>query len=464
MVNNHIEQWANCGRFIEDNIGSELYNVWFRDVTCYSYVDGSLTLTVPSSFFASQLDTRYSSLIRSAVKKFFGENTCIVYRFPIVNGDSTTTTLQRSTPQSSVILSQVKEQPANPFREVDKNDFDSQLFPSYTFENYCKSESNLIARTFAESLADNPTQYTFNPFFVFGPSGVGKTHLIQAIGIRIKEHNPQARVLYVTARFFQHQYTAAAAKNINSFFNFYQSIDVLIIDDIQDINNMQGTQNTFFHIFNHLQQHNRKIILSSDRSPAEMEGFNERLLTRFRWGTVVELLRPDLELRREVLKLKTEQDGLNLPGDVAEFIVNNVTQSIREIEGVVGSLLAYATAQNCEIDLPFARKVIANNVKIRRNEVNFDMLAETIADHFNISADMFYTRRRMREVSDPRQILMYLSKKLTKMSVSAIGAKLGRTHTTVIYACKAIEDRLATDKAFAATIGSIEEKVRAIRN
>lgn len=463
MSKTHNELWAECCQFIQDNLTPAQYNAWFGDISSESFVDGKLVLCVKSSFFVDQLEERYQGLLRGGIKKVYGDNVKLYYRYRTLNDDPSTTNLQRSTQQSPAILAQVKSQPANPFREVDNNDFDPQLYPRYTFENYCQSESNIIARTIAESIADNPGQNTFNPLFVFGPSGVGKTHLIQAIGIRVKERNPQARVLYVTARYFQNQYTAAAAKNINSFFHFYQSIDMLIIDDIQDLHNMPGTQNTFFHIFNHLHQHNRKIIMSSDCAPAEMEGFEERLLSRFRWGTSVELMRPDLELRREVLKLKSEQDGLDLPADVSEFIVNNVTQSVREIEGVVGSMLAYATTMNCNIDLPFARRIMANTVRLKRNEVNFDMLAEVIAEHFNISPDLFYTRTRQRDVSDPRQILMYLSKKLAKMSMSAIGSKLRRSHATVIYACNTIEDRLSTDKHLASAIGSIEEKVQSIR-
>ena len=297
--------------------------------------------------------------------------------------------------------------------------------------------------------------------FVFGPAGVGKTHLIQAIGIRVKEKNPRARVLYVTARLFQSQYTAAAAKNINSFFHFYQSIDTLIVDDVQDLQNMPGTQNTFFHIFNHLRLHDRQIIMSSDRSPAEMEGFDERLLSRFKWGMQVELERPDIELRRDVLKLKAEQDGIVIPSDVAEFIASNVTSSVREIEGVMVSLMAHATVLDREISLDLARRVIANAVKINRRQVNFEMIADAVAEYYNIDADKIFTKVRKREVSDARQVVMYLAKKLAKMPLTTIGHKLDRTHATVIYACSNIENRLATEKKLASDINAIETAIAA---
>ena len=311
------------------------------------------------------------------------------------------------------------------------------------------------------AIGDNPSLKTFTPLFVFGPSGVGKTHLIQAIGIRIKERNPHARVLYVTARLFQSQYTAAAAKNINSFFHFYQSIDCLIIDDIQDLQNMPGTQNTFFHIFNHLHQHDRQIIMSSDCAPAEMEGFEARLLSRFKWGMQVELERPDITLRRDVLKLKAEQDGLAIPGEVTEYIASNVTQSVRELEGIVVSLMAHATVLNREISLDLARRVMSNAIKIKRRQINFEMITEAVASHYNICPDLLFTKSRKREVSDARQIVMYLAKKIGKMPLTTIGHKIDRTHATVIYACNTIEDRIATEKKLAADIDAIEAAINA---
>ena len=294
---------------------------------------------------------------------------------------------------------------------------------------------------------------------MFGPSGVGKTHLIQAIGIRIKERNPKARVLYVTARLFQSQYTAAAAKNINDFFHFYQSIDTLIIDDIQDLQNMPGTQNTFFHIFNHLHQHDRQIIMSSDCAPSEMEGFEARLLSRFKWGMQVELERPDIALRRNVLKLKADSDGLILPSEVSEFIAANVTQSVRELEGVVVSLVAHATVLNRDISLDLAKRVMSNAVKIKRHQVNFEMVADAVSSHYGISPDLLFAKSRRREVSDARQVVMFLAKKLVKLPLSTIGQKLDRTHATVIHGCQTIENRIEHDKKLSADIDAIEADI-----
>lgn len=458
MTEKHQNIWAQCCQYIKDNITPQLYDTWFRDIVCESYDDAKLELVlkVPSSFFADMIEARFLSVLRSAVKKNFGEGVQIYYCYPTVASDPSTEIIEKSVAPSPSIKPHV---PANPFKSATTDEFDSQLNPRYTFENYCQSESNKIARTVGEAIGNDPTIKTFNPLFVFGPAGVGKTHLIQAIGIRIKERNPQARVLYVTARLFQSQYTAAAAKNINSFFHFYQSIDTLIIDDIQDLQNMPGTQNTFFHIFNHLHQHNKQIIMSSDRSPAEMDGFEERLLSRFKWGMQVELERPDISLRRDVLKLKAEQDGISLPVEVAEYIASNVTNSVRELEGIVLSLVTHAAVLNSEISLDLARRVMTNAVKIKRRQVNFEMIADAVAAYYKIVPDQLFTKSRRREVSDARQVVMYLAKKLAKMPLTTIGHKIDRTHATVIYSINNIESRLSTERKLANEIDAIEASI-----
>lgn len=461
MTPNHTELWEKCCQFLKDNITPLQYDTWFRDISSESFADGNLVLLVQSSYFVDQLQARFQGVLRAGIKKVYGEGVQLYYKFRTVNADPASTVTQKDSAYSQAIIDHAKAAPANPFREPVRQDFDPQLNPRYTFENYCQSDSNRIARSIGMAIGDDPKVKTFNPLFVFGAPGVGKTHLIQAIGIRIKERNPAARVLYVTARLFQSQYTAAAAKNINSFFHFYQSIDTLIIDDIQDLKNMPGTQNTFFHIFNHLHQHNRQIIMSSDCAPSEMEGFEARLLSRFKWGMQVELERPDLELRRDVLKLKSEQDGLALPCDVAEFIASNVTESVRELEGIVVSLVAHATVLNRDISLDLARRVMANAVKINRKQVNFEMITEAVSTYYKISPDLIFTKSRKREINDARQVVMYLAKKLAKMPLTAIGHKLDRSHATVIHACNAIEDRLSTEKRLAGDLESIEAAISA---
>ena len=282
-------------------------------------------------------------------------------------------------------------------------------------------------------------------------------HLIQAIGIRIKERNPRARVLYVTARLFESQFTTAMKNNrINDFINFYQSIDTLILDDIQDLIGKTSTQRTFFHIFNHLQLNQKQIILSSDTKPSLMEGMEQRMLDRFKWGMTAELEKPDYELRRNVLELKAKQEGLNLPDDVLDYIAGNVTESIRELEGIMVSLVAHATVLNMDINIDLARRVLSNAVKINLRQINFEIITQEVSSYYNIEPDQLFTKSRKREISDARQMVMFLAKKHTKMPLKAIGTRLDRTHATVLYACKNIEERLPLEKKLQEDVNAIE--------
>lgn len=457
MQRTHTELWAECCAYIRDVIEPIQYDTWFRDITSVKFENGVLELLVKSGYFADQLEERFLGVLKSGINKVYGPGVKLYYVYDTVKDDHSSAVKLKSAAPSPTIMAQSTAQPANPFTAKPNQTIDSQLNPRYTFENYCLSNSNKIAGSIGESIADNPSIKTFNPLFIFGPTGVGKTHLIQAIGIRLKETNPESRVLYVTARLFESQYPAAVAKgNTNSFFHFYQSIDTLIIDDIQDLQKKPGTQNTFFHIFNHLHQNNKQIIMSSDCAPADMDGFEARLLSRFKWGMSVALDKPDIELRRDVLRLKAAQDGLQISDEVLEFIAANVTDSIRELEGIVVSLLAHATVLNKPITVDLARVVLSNAVKMSRRQVNFEMIAQAVAAHYGIDADLLFTKTRKREISDPRQVLMYLAKKIAKMSTTTIGNRISRSHATVIYACNNIEERLGVEKKLVQDIQAIE--------
>lgn len=457
MEKNHQQLWEECRLFIKGNIPPAQFDAWFRDVDSLGFDGKSLTLMVPSQYIMEQLESRFFAILVAAIHKVYGDGVNLYYHFNQVKDEPDTSVKMLSAEQSPAILNKRSD---NPFAEKPVDDIDPQLNPRYNFENYCRSMSNKVACGIGQSIADDPSIKTFNPLFIFGASGVGKTHLIQAIGIRIKERNPAAKVLYVTARVFQSQYTTAEAKGTtNSFFHFYQSIDTLIIDDIQDLRDKPKTQNTFFHIFNHLHQNGRQIIMSSDCSPAEMEGFPERLLTRFRWGMNVRLDAPDMELRRNVLIHKAEQDGLSLPEDVIDYIAANVTDSIRELEGIVVSLIGRAAVLNIDVDVDLARNVVANAVRINRRQVNFEVVTSAVCSHYNIDPDLIFTKSRKREISDARQVVMYLAKKLIRMPLTAIGARLGRTHATVLYACKNLEERIPLDKQLADDVLAIEADI-----
>mgnify|MGYP001029518237 FL=1 len=461
MEKTHLQLWEECRQFIKDNIPSAQYDAWFRDVASLSFDNMSLTLVVPSAFFVEQLEERYLGLLGAAIRQVYGRGVKLYYQFNQVKDEPKTAVNMRSAEPSPAILNAgAKTSPTNPFAPQPVGDIDPQLNPRYNFENYCCSMSNKVAWGIGQSIANDPKIKTFNPLFIFGSTGVGKTHLIQAIGIRVKERNPQAKVLYVTARLFQSQYTTAEAKGTtNSFFHFYQSIDTLIVDDIQDLRDKPATQNTFFHIFNHVHQNGKQIIMSRDCSPADMEGFEARLLSRFRWGMSVKLENPDIELRRNVLVQKAEQDGLMLPADVIDYIAANVTDSIRELEGIVVSLIGRATVLNVDISLELARGVIANAVRINRRQINFEMLTAAVCAHYGVDADLVFTKSRKREISDARQVVMFLAKKLLKMPFTAIGVRLGRSHATVLYACKNIEERMPLEKQLSDDILAIEAAV-----
>lgn len=460
MDKTHQQLWENCLKIFKDNIPAEQFDAWFKDVASLSYEDGALTLIVPSHFFVEQFEERYYKLIALTLRKVYGEGVRLYYTYNQVKNEPSTSVKMKSSKPSPSIPSQPAAI-ANPFKQEFIEDIDSQLNPRYNFENYCGSTSNKIALSIGEAIASDPTCKTFNPLFIFGPTGVGKTHLIQAIGIRIKETNPQNRVLYVTARLFESQYTAAAHNGkINEFINFYQSIDTLIIDDIQDLIGKQRTQNTFFHIFNHLHQNQKQLILSSDCRPSQMEGMEARLLSRFKWGMTAELERPDFELRKGVLIQKAEQDGLSIPNEVLDYIANNVTDSIRELEGIVVSLIAHATVLNQEISVDLARNVLANAVKVNKKQINFEMITQEVCSYYDVDPDQIFTKTRKREISDARQMIMFLSKKLAKMPLTAIGTRLSRTHATVLHACNNIDERLAFEKQLQEDIKKIEEALK----
>ncbi|MCM1292635.1 MAG: chromosomal replication initiator protein DnaA [Bacteroides sp.] len=457
MTETCTQLWERCLSIIGDNLPPEQFDSWFKPITPIGYSDNKLTLMVPSQFFVEHLEARYINLLGRTLRRVFGPEVKLFYHFNQV-GNEPSTGVTMSSSKSSTAVQPTQGASANPFRQQSLADVDSQLNPNYTFENYCGSISNQVARSIGEAIANDPHCKTFNPLFVFGAPGVGKTHLIQAIGIRIKETNPAQRVLYITARLFESQYTTAVRNGkINDFIYFYQSIDTLIIDDIQDlIGNKPGTQNALFHIFNHLILNQKQLILASDCCPSKMEGMEKRLVSRFTMGMTAELESPDYQLRKDVLTQRAEADGLDLPVDVMEYIASNVTDSIRELEGILVSITAHAAILNVDIDINLARKVLANAVKVNQRQINFETITQEVASHFGIDPDQIFTKSRKREISDARQMIMYLAKKHAKMPLTAIGTRLSRTHATVLYACKNIEERIPLEKQLQADVKKIE--------
>lgn len=446
--------WQKCLEIIKDNLEKEQYDAWFSPITAFDFENGNLTLEVPSYYFVETIDNGgYGDLLNKTLKRVYGSDINVFYKYELGKKADT------AEPAASITMRQPKNAQRNPFvGQEPLTDIDPQLNPYNTFENYCGSMSNKLAVSIGMAIATDPRCKTFNPMFLFGTTGVGKTHLVQAIGLKIKEVNPSSRVLYVTARVFEGQYTTAVRNNkINDFINFYQSIDVLILDDIHEFAGKQGTQNTFYYIFNHLQQNGKQIIMSSDTRPADMDGFVPRLSSRFKWGVTVEISKPDYTLRRDVLHMRAQQDGLTITSDVLDYIASNVTDSVRELEGIVTSLLAYSTMLNQDITVDLARAVIANAVKTAKRQVTFENIAETVCTFYSLNSDLMYGKSRKREISDARQLVMYLAKEMTQLSSTNIGARLSRDHATVLHSCKAVKERLTVDK-------KLQEEVEQIQN
>ncbi len=346
----------------------------------------------------------------------------------------------------------------SPFDRVETAEFDSQINNKYTFANFFEGESNRLARTAAEAVAANPAKTAFNPLFVHGHSGVGKTHLCHAIGSKIKQLYPDKKLLYISAHLFKVQFTDARRFNtINDFINFYQSIDVLIIDDIQELSGLGKTQNTFFHIFNHLHQNNKQLVMTSDCAPMDMQGMEERLLTRFRWGLTTQLDRPDKELRKKILQQKILADGLSIPDNVIEYIAENVTENVRDLEGIVVSLMAHSIINNRDIDMSLARRVLEQSIKFEKKRITVEKIQDTVSDFFNVKKDLIQSKSRKREIVQARQVTMFFIKKHTELSLSQIGVHVGnRNHATVLHACSTVKDLAEVDRGFRSDIEEIE--------
>ncbi|MBD5370001.1 MAG: chromosomal replication initiator protein DnaA [Bacteroides sp.] len=463
MTDNLEKKWRQCLDFIRDNIGETRYEAWFSKTRAVAQDESSVTLEVPSMFFRQQYEAHYLKLIHAALKKAYGRPMQIYYVFQVVSGAS----------DSRVVLSEPHHSPAasakgtQPIESVVRGNsapakpMDPQLNPIYNFENYCTGHSNILAVTIAKTIAEKPRNNDFNPFFLYGDVGIGKTHLIQAIGIRIKEKDPNSRVLYTTARQFQHLYQQAVlSKSVPKFINWFMLCDVLLLDDLQEIAGKPGTSDALFPIFNHLHQSGKQLVFTCDRPPMELDGISDRLIDRFKWGLTERLPRPDESLRRQILSFKARKNGLDFPEEVLDFIATNAVNSIREIEGVVMGILNRSITLNAPITLDLARDVMKNTIHIaEKKPVNFEMLVEATADYFKLNPDTLFSKKRMRDINDARQVLMYLAHKHTGLSSTVIGRKLNRQHGTVLYGISAIKERLDVVPEVTQAVQTIESSL-----
>jgi chromosomal replication initiator protein len=405
------------------------------------------------------LEEKFIDLLQKTLCRVIGPNVKLMYRVVVENTTNTTVdfdSVGKTTtgPERPKAVKNANKSP-QVFSELD-----SQLRPNYNLNNYFEGKSNKLARTAGITVADSPLGATpFNPLLLYGQSGVGKTHLVHAIGSRIKENQPDKRVLYVSAYLFQVQYTDAVRNNtVNDFINFYQSIDALIIDDIQEFAGKTATQNTFFHIFNHLHQCGKQLILSCDKAPIMLQGLEDRLLTRFKWGLTAELEKPDLELRKLILRNKVRQEGVKLPDAIIDYISEHVTDSVRDLEGIIVSLMAHSVINNKEIDMELTERVVSMSIKIEKREITIERIQATVCNYFSLDQSLIYTKSRKREIVQARQITMYLSKKYTDYSLSRIGDLVGKKdHATVLHACKIVKDLIEIDQSFRSDVEDIEQ-------
>ena len=461
IENDYVGLWNRCLQMIHDNIPETAFNTWFKPIVPLKYEDKALTIGVPSPFFYEFLEEKFADLLRVTLNKQIGEGTRLMYsvltdKTNHISVNIESTNRSSAIPATSVIRNGNKT--PNPMQAPAPQDLDPHLNPNYNFENFIKGVSNEFSRTVGETVAKNPAT-TFNPLFLYGPSGVGKTHLTNAIGTRIKELYPEKRVLYVSAHLLQVQYTdSVRTNNYNSFMKFYQDIDVLIVDDIQEFAGLTKTQNTFFHIFNHLHQNRKQLILTSDRAPSMLQGMEDRMLTRFKWGLVAEMEKPDKELRKNILRNKIHRDGLNIPENVINYIAENVNESVRELEGIINSLLAQSILFKREIDMDLAERIIRKAVRIIENKpITIEEIVAKVCEHYKMDESVLHTKSRKREIVQVRQVAMFLAKKHTDISTSKIGHLIGnRDHATVLHACKIVKDLVEVDKEIKADIEDIE--------
>ncbi len=465
---NHKLVWNNCLQIIRDIIHPQSFKTWFEPIKAVKLVESVLTIEVPSDFFREYIEEHFIDLLSKSLRRELGKDAKLEYVVTVISDGGNITIPQKSSQELKNKPVPFPNQPrniANPFviPGLRPLQIDPQLNPNYCFDNFIEGDCNRLARSAGLNIADNPGRNAFNPIFLYGNSGLGKTHLAQAIGIAIKERYPEKIVLYVSANRFQIQYMDAVnVKNqLTDFLHFYQMIDVLIIDDVQEFAGKTGTQSAFFHIFSHLHNLGKQLILTSDKAPAELKDLEQRLLSRFKWGLSAELAQPDFNTRMAILKAKSYKDGIDLPDEVISYIATRVSSNIREIEGTLISLLAQATLNNRKITLELAESLIDKLVSKNKTEISVVKIQKTVCDYFKISQDLFLSGSRKRELVQARQIAMYLSRNLTNNSLASIGSQTGgRDHATVLHAYNTVCDLMDTDRIFKKYVQEIEKQLK----
>ena len=468
----YLKVWANCLDIIKDNVSSQSFKTWFEPIKPIKLTANVLTIQVPSQFFYEWIEEHYITLLKTTVRKELGSEGRLEYSIIMENAyNSKPYTIKVPTVNKKELKNPSVSMPVetgsggirNPFiiPGLKKVNVESQLNPNYSFENFIEGDCNRLARSAGGAVAKNPGGTAFNPLLIYGSVGLGKTHLAQAIGIEVKKDFPGKTVLYVTSEKFTVQYIDAMKnKNINDFVHFYQMIDVLIIDDVQFFAGKDKTQETFFQIFNHLHQNGKQVVLTSDKPPVELQGMEQRLLSRFKWGLSADVQAPGLETRIAILERKMYADGVELPKEVLEYLAYSITTNIRELEGAYISLLAQSSMNKKAITLDLAKQMIDKFVKNTAREVSIDYIQKIVCDYFDLPIDLLKSKTRKREVVQARQIAMFFAKNMTKSSLATIGMHCGgKDHATVLHACRTVNNLMETDKRFKNYISELEKKI-----
>lgn len=454
----HAKTWENCLLFIEKQISPQAFNTWFKPIKPIALNGSVLTIQVPSQFFYEWLEENYVDILKTAIKREIGESGRLEYSV-VMERPEDNNSLVNGVTNGHDKKSRDQERDTLFIDELDNH---CSLNPSYLFENFVEGDCNRLARSAGYAVAKKPGITSFNPLMIYGGVGLGKTHLIQAVGNEIKEQHPDSKVVYVASEKFTNQFIEALKNHkLQDFINYYREVDVLILDDVQFLKEKEKTQEIFFHIFNHLHQSGKQIIMTSDCAPKDLQGLQERLVSRFKWGLTADLTSPDFETRMAIIKKKLQQDGVRIPDQVLEYVAYTVDTNIRELEGVIVSLIAHAALADMEINLELVKKVLKNIVREIDSEVGIDYIQKTVSDYFKIPQDDLKAKTRKKEIVIARQVAMYFSKDYTSHSLKSIGYHFGgRDHSTVIHAVQSVNDMLDTDSKFRYSIDELKKKLK----
>ena len=460
--------WQSLLDRIKEQTSQEEFTKWFLPIVPLEFDGTTLRLRVPNASYVQQIEKNYLPFLKPIIAQYYGQQTRLHYAVPKPNqqqfADSSNTDstggTQFTAPTDTAKIRNPFAIPGIPRKII----IDPQLNPSYTFDNFIEGECNRLARSAGMSVAINPGNDTpFNPLYIYGNSGLGKTHVVQAIGHEIRQRHPDLQVLYVSMNKFQAQYqTAVKNGTVTDFIHFYQMIDVLLIDDIQELSGKTGTQNAFFNIFSHLQMSGKQLVLTSDKPPVELKDIEQRLLTRFKWGLSAVINVPDYDTKVKIIRAKAERIGVDLSDDVVRYLADNISANIREIEGALSSLVANTSFLGVKITTSLARNILKAYVQDTQKEITLEHVIRTVFTHQNIDPERFNSAERKRDIAQVRQIAMYLAKKHTKATLMAIGAAIGgRNHATVLHSCKAVSNLIETDRSFRKLVEEIEKEVLA---